>query len=313
MIDLVRVKTHKGFYSQEDVIEIVEYAQSRFITVIPEIEMPGHSSAALAAYPEFGCNDGPFEVSKEWDIHKNLYCPTEQTFRFLEDVLTEVMELFPGPYIHIGGDEAVKDQWHNSQFCQELILSKDLQDEYGLQSYFIKRMDAFLNSKGKKLIGWDEILEGGLSSNATVMSWHGMKGGVEAVRQGHDVVMTPTSHCYFDYYQSSDINNEPLAIGGMLPVEKVYQFEPVPRGSNTKEASHILGAQGNLWTEYIPTFEHALYMTLPRLTALAEVVWSEKSARDWNNFHDRLQTAFQRYDMLGIVYARHLVEKKKHK
>lgn len=193
---------HQGYYTQEDVKEIVAYAQERFITIIPEIEMPGHSSAALAAYPELACNEGPFEVSTKWGVHQNLYCPYEKTFAFLEDVLTEVMALFPSTYIHVGGDDAVKKQWKQSQFCQDLIRENDLKDEHGLQSYFIKRIDHFLTSKGRKLIGWDEILDGGLSPNATVMSWRGVNGGIAAAKQGHDVVMTPTSHCYFDYYQT---------------------------------------------------------------------------------------------------------------
>lgn len=297
---------HEGFYTQEDVKEIVAYAQDRFITIIPEIEMPGHSSAALAAYPELACNDGPFSVSTVWGVHQNLYCPTEKTFLFLEDVLNEVMALFPGTYIHVGGDEAVKKQWKQSQFCQDLIRENDLKDEQGLQSYFIKRIDRFLTSKGRKLIGWDEILDGGLSPNATVMSWRGIDGGIAAAKQGHDVVMTPTSHCYFDYYQSKKKRKEPLAIGGYVPLSKVYGFEPIPEALSEQEAKHILGAQGNIWAEYISTVSHMQYMALLRIAALSEVTWSTKEARNWEDFKARLNVQRERYDALKYNYSDHV-------
>ena len=296
-----------GFYTQEEVKEIVAYAQSRFITVIPEIELPGHSQAVLAAYPELACNEGPFKVMTKWGVSEEVYCPKEETFRFLEDVLREVIALFPSPYIHIGGDECPKIRWKESAFCQALIKKEGLKDEHGLQSYFIKKIEDFLNKNGKQIIGWDEILEGGLAPNATVMSWRGIEGGIEAARQGHDVIMTPTSHCYFDYYQS-DHEEEPLAIGGFLPLKKVYSYEPVPEELNTVEAKHILGAQGNIWTEYMKRSDHVEYMAFPRLSALSEVVWSKKESRDYSDFINRLSTHLVRLKNQGINTANHLYD-----
>lgn len=281
-----------GFYTQEDIKEVVAYARSRYITVVPEIEMPGHCQAALAAYPELSCSGGPFKVATEWGIMNDVFCAgSEETFIFLQNVLTEVIDLFPGEYIHIGGDEVPKIRWRNCFRCQTRIKTEGLKDESELQSYFIKRIEAFLHSRGKRLIGWDEILEGGLAPHATVMSWRGMAGGIAAARAGHDVIMSPTSHCYFDYYQG--LIDEPKAIGGYLPLEKVYSFEPVPAELTPQEARHILGAQANLWTEYIKTAEHAEYMLFPRLLALAEVVWSPKQ-RDWPDFQRRLYHHFDR-------------------
>jgi hexosaminidase len=241
-----------GFYTQDEVREIVAYAAERHVTVVPEIEMPGHSTAALAAYPELACTEGPFEVSTIWGVKEDIYCPSEETFAFLEDVLAETMELFPSEYIHIGGDEVPKRRWEESELAQEVMRREGLADEHELQSYFIRRIEAFLLAHGRRLIGWDEILEGGLAPEATVMSWRGMEGGIEAARQGHDVIMTPTSHAYFDYYQGP-AEEEPLAIGGYLPLKKVYEFEPVPEELTEEEGQHILGAQGNVWTEYIKT------------------------------------------------------------
>ncbi|HMB93780.1 MAG TPA: family 20 glycosylhydrolase [Rhodothermales bacterium] len=290
-----------GFYTQDEVREVVAYAQERYVTVIPEIEMPGHSTAAVAAYPELGCTGEQVEVTTRWGVFPDIYCPSEETFAFLEDVLTEVMDLFPSRYIHIGGDEAPKTQWEESPVAQEVIQREGLADEHELQSYFIRRIEQFLLEHDRRLIGWDEILEGGLAPEATVMSWRGMAGGVEAARQGHDVIMTPNSHVYLDHYQG-DPDHEPLAIGGFSPLEKVYAFEPVPEDLNAEEARHVLGTQGNVWTEYMKTTDHVEYMVFPRLLALAEVGWSPKDARDWDSFVQRLQPHFQRLDALNVNY-----------
>ncbi len=290
-----------GFYTQDEVREVVAYAASRYVDVIPEIELPGHSTAALAAYPELACTDGPFEVSTRWGVHEDIYCPKEETFAFLEDVLIEVMELFPSRYIHIGGDEAPKRRWEESEVAQAVIRREGLADEHELQSYFVKRIESFLLARDRRLIGWDETLEGGLAPQATVMSWRGMAGGIEAARQGHDVVMTPTSHVYFDYYQG-DREYEPLAIGGFTPLEKVYEFEPVPDELTAQEAEHVLGAQGNVWTEYIKTPDHVEYMALPRMLALAEVVWSPKDIRDWDRFAAALPAQLKRLDAMEVNY-----------
>lgn len=290
-----------GFYTKAEVRDIVAYAQERYVTIVPEIEMPGHSQAALAAYPELACTDGPFEVGTRWGVVEDIYCPKEETFEFLENVLLEVMELFPGEYIHIGGDEAPKARWEESEFAQSVIEAEGLADANELQSWFIRRMEGFLNEHGRSLIGWDEILEGGLAPNATVMSWRGTQGGIDAARQGHDVVMTPNSHMYFDHYQG-DQEQEPLAIGGFLPLERVYSFEPIPEELTPDEARHILGAQGNVWTEYISTEEHAEYMVFPRLFALSEVAWSEPNVRVYDRFIRDLPWHLERLDGLGVSY-----------
>jgi hexosaminidase len=294
---------HGGFYTQDEVREVVAYAAERFIRVIPEIEMPGHSLAALASYPELACTPGPFEVATRWGVFEDIYCPREETFTFLENVLTEVMALFPSEYIHIGGDEAPKRRWRESSIAQEVIRREGLKDENELQSWFIQRIERFLNAHGRKLIGWDEILEGGLPPEATVMSWRGMAGGIEAAREGHDVIMTPTSHLYFDYYQGPP-ETEPLAIGGNSPLPKVYDFEPVPPELTRAQAAHVIGAQANLWTEYIKTTDHVEYMVFPRLLALSEVVWSPRAARDWASFRARLDRELRRLDALGVNYRR---------
>lgn len=294
-----------GYYTQEEVKEVVAYAQARQIEVIPEIEMPGHAMAALAAYPELACTDGPIEVAKIWGVHEEIFCPTEETFTFLENVLTEVMELFPSEYIHIGGDEAPKKRWEESAFVQTLMKERGLKDEMEVQSYFIQRIEQFVNTEGKRIIGWDEILEGGLAPNATVMSWRGMEGGIEAAEQGHDVIMTPTSHVYFDYYQA-DPEGEPLAIGGNLPIEKVYSLNPTPEALDEAHRHHILGAQGNLWTEYINTPEKVEYMVFPRASALAEVVWTPQEARDWSDFAERLEQHIARLQAMGVNTATHI-------
>ncbi|HJS48279.1 MAG TPA: beta-N-acetylhexosaminidase, partial [Gemmatimonadales bacterium] len=278
---------HGGFYTQDEIREVVAHAAARFVTVVPEIEMPGHSLAALAAYPELACTPGPFEVGTTWGVFDDIYCPTEETFAFLEGVLEEVLGLFPSSFIHVGGDEAPKARWEASPVAQEVIRREGLADEHQLQSWFIRRMERWLAARGRRLIGWDEILEGGLPPGATVMSWRGTAGGIEAARQGHDVVMTPTSHLYLDYYQG-DPAGEPLAIGGNLPLEKVYGFEPVPVELDSAEARHVLGAQGNVWTEYLKTPAAVEYMAWPRALALAEITWSPRERRAWPGFVARL-------------------------
>lgn len=292
-----------GYYTQDDIREIVHFANRHHITIVPEIEMPGHCTAALAAYPEYSCSCGHFEVETNWGIFEDVFCPgKEETFEFIQNVLDEVIELFPGSYIHIGGDECPKTRWRTCPFCQERIRTEGLADENDLQSYFIKRIGSYLRSKGKKLIGWDEILDGDLSPDAAVMAWRGIERGVQAARRGHDVVMTPRSHCYFDYYQ--DDEGEPEAIGGLLPLEKVYDFEPIPSELSPEEAKHILGAQGNVWTEYMPDFKHVEYMALPRMCALAEVLWTPKERLDFENFRERLPYHLSRLDELKVNFRK---------
>jgi hexosaminidase len=297
-----------GFYTQEDIKDVVAYAAKRHVTIIPEIELPGHSLAAITAYPELGNTGEQYEVGKRWGVFPEIYAPSEEVFKFLEDVLTEVTELFPSKLIHIGGDEAPKTQWEQSKLAQEVIKREGLKDEHELQSYFIRRIEKFLNSKGRDIIGWDEILEGGLAPNATVMSWRGEKGGIEAAKQKHNVVMTPGHSCYFDHYQTKNKENEPLAIGGLTTVEDVYAYEPTPEELTKEEQKYILGAQGNVWTEYMATTEHVEYMALPRMTALSEVVWSSKDSRDWNDFQKRLKHLVKTYDDLNLNYAKHSLE-----
>ena len=296
-----------GFYTQNEIKEVVAYAKERHVTVVPEIEMPGHSLAALAAYPEFSCTGGPFEVANVWGVLEDVYCPKEETFAFLEDVLTEVMALFPSEYIHIGGDECPKIRWKNCAYCQNLMREKGLKDEHELQSYFIQRIEKFVNSKGRKIIGWDEILEGGLAPNAAVMSWRGTEGGIAAAKEKHFVVMTPGSHCYFDHYQG-DPKNEPVAIGGYTNLEKVYGFNPIPKELSTEEAQYILGAQANVWTEYMKTPEHVEYMIMPRMAALSEVLWGTSIPDLYKNFEKRLMHHFQIYDQKGINYSKAIFE-----
>jgi hexosaminidase len=266
--------------------------------------MPGHALAALASYPYLGCEGAGYEVATKWGVFDDIMCAgKESTFGFLEDVLTEVMELFPSEYIHIGGDEAPKKQWQECDLCQERIVSEGLEDEHELQSYFIKRIEKFLSANGRKLIGWDEILEGGLAPNAAVMSWRGETGGIEAAMAGHYVVMTPGTHCYLDHYQSNP-ETEPLAIGGLTTLEKIYSYEPVPDTLNPVQAEYIMGAQGNVWTEYMPNSKHVEYMVYPRAAALSEVVWSPKAERDYPGFLNRLQKLRVLYDYMGLNYSR---------
>ncbi|MGB7203092.1 MAG: family 20 glycosylhydrolase [Pyrinomonadaceae bacterium] len=293
----------EGFYTQEQIKDVVAYAKARYITVIPEIELPGHASAALAAYPQFGCKENyKYEVKKTWGIFKEVFCPTDATFKFLEDVLTETIALFPdSPYIHIGGDEVLKDHWKESAFVQELKKRENLKDEHEVQSHFVRRIEKFINSKGKKMIGWDEILEGGLAPNATVMSWRGTKGGIEAARAKHDVIMTPTDFCYFDYGQG-DPAYEPLNIGGYVPLEKVYSFDPVPKELTPDEAKYIIGGQANVWTEYLKTPSAVEYMAFPRMLALSEVLWSRAEDKNFADFSKRLDAHFPRLSKQFVNY-----------
>ena len=295
-------KPYGGFYTQEEVREIVEYAAKRQITIIPEIEMPGHSLAALASYPQLACTPGPFEVATRWGIFYDIYCTKEETFEFLENVLLEIMDMFPSKYIHIGGDEAPKVRWKECQTCQATIKREGLKDEYELQSYFIQRMEKFLNSHGRSIIGWDEILEGGLAPNATVMSWRGTEGGIAAAQQGHNAIMTPGSHCYFDHYQANP-EFQPLAIGGYTPLKKVYHYEPIPEELGGVAAQYILGAQANVWTEYIASPEEVEYMILPRMAALAEVNWTQPETKTWPDFQRRINHHYKYYDAKAYNYC----------
>jgi len=297
--------TYGGFYTQEDIREVVEYARRRSVTIVPEVEMPGHCMSALTAYPQYSCTGGPFTVptGSLWPI-THVYCPgNDETFSFLEGVLDEVIGLFPGAYIHIGGDEVDKANWRICPKCRARMKAEGLKTEEELQSWFVRRIEKFLNGRGKKLLGWDEILEGGLAPNAAVMSWRGTEGGIAAAREGHDVVMTPTSYCYFDYYQGRP-GDEPPAIGGSVPLGKVYSFEPTPAELDAEQARRILGVQANLWTEYISTPAHAEYMMFPRLAAMAEVGWTAKENRSWAGFKFRLAAQFERYRRAGINVAK---------
>jgi hexosaminidase len=292
-----------GYYTQEEIKDVVKYATERYITVIPEIEMPGHSTAALASYPFLGCTKGPYKVMDTWGVLDDVYCAgNDSTFTFLQNVLDEVMTLFPSKYIHIGGDECPKERWKKCAACQKRMKDNNLKDEHALQSYFIQRMEKYLNGKGRSIIGWDEILEGGLAPNATVMSWRGEEGGIQAAKQNHDVIMTPGSHCYLDHSQSK--NEDSLTIGSYLPLEKIYNYEPVPSILNAQQQTHILGAQGNVWTEYIANTSKLEYMIFPRMIALSEALWSPKAKRDWKDFERRLPIIFERLDKAKINYSK---------
>jgi hexosaminidase len=297
-----------GYYSQEDIKEVVAYAANRHIVIVPEIEMPGHSLAALAAYPQFSCTGGPFETYTTWGVSDDVYCAgNDSTFAFLENILSEVMELFPGEYIHIGGDECPKVRWEKCPKCQKRIKDEKLKDEHELQSYFIKRMEKFINAHGRQIIGWDEILEGGLAPNASVMSWRGTQGGIDAARQNHFVVMTPGKPCYFDHYQSKDRKVEPLAIGGFNPVDSVYNYDPTPKALSLSEQKYILGAQGNVWTEYITSFKQVEYMAIPRMSALSEVLWTKPENKNYTFFISKLQLHAKLLDQMKVNYAKHLI------
>ena len=297
-----------GFYTQDEIREVVAYAAARHINVVPEIELPGHAMAALAAYPHLGCTGGPYEVQKGWGVFEDVFCAgNDSTFAMLEDVLTEVMDLFPSPYIHIGGDECPKEAWKSCSKCQARKKAEGLKDEHELQSWFIQRIEKFVNAKGRKIIGWDEILEGGLAPNAAVMSWQGIEGGIAAARSGHYAVMSPGSHCYFDHYQG-DPANEPLAIGGYTTVQKVYSYEPIPAELKPEEHKYILGAQGNVWTEYILTPEHVEYMAVPRMLALAEVLWTPKEKRNEADFIARLEREFPMLETMKVNASKSLYQ-----
>ncbi|MEN8121281.1 MAG: family 20 glycosylhydrolase [Bacteroidota bacterium] len=294
-------KKHGGFYTQEQIKEVVNYAQSRFITVIPEIELPGHAVAALAAYPEFSCTGGPFEVFTEWGVSEEVFCAgKDETFEFLENILSEVVELFPGEYFHIGGDECPKTRWKECNDCQARIKNEGLKDEHELQSYFIKRIEKFLHSKGKKLIGWDEILEGGLPARAAVMSWRGESGGIEAANEGHYVVMSPNATNYFDHYQGK--YNEPLAIGGLTDMKEIYDYQPIPKELDEDKKHFVLGSQANLWSEYILNDDHMEYMIFPRICAMAENLWTDENNQGWDGFIQRMDAEYPRLDQWGINY-----------
>lgn len=292
-----------GFYTQEEIKEVVDYAKKLHITIVPEIEMPGHALAALTAYPELSCTGGPFEVATKWGVFDDVFCPKEETFEFLENVLDEVMSLFPSEYIHIGGDECPKTRWKECPHCQNLMKKEGLKDEHELQSYFIRRIEKYVNSRGRKIIGWNEILEGGLAPNAAVMSWTGNEGGIEAAKTGHFAVMTPGGYCYFDHYQG-DPQTEPLAFGGFTPLEKIYSYQPLPEELNQDESKYILGVQANLWTEYIPDFKQAEYMLFPRLMALAEVGWGTADPGKYVEFENRVIRHFKLLDERNINYAK---------
>jgi hexosaminidase len=292
-----------GFYTQEDIKEVLAYARERHITIVPEIEMPGHATAALSAHPQLSCSGQPHSTDVPAGVHSGVYCAgKEETFAFLEDVLTEVIALFPSKYIHIGGDEVPKGNWKNCSRCQARMKAEGLKDEHELQSYFVRRIEKLINSKQRNLVGWSEIREGGLARNAVVMDWIG--GALEAAGAGHDVIMTPTTHCYLDYYQSAVQALEPRAIGGYIPLEKVYSFNPTPAELDRNRHHHILGVQGNVWTEYIASLQHVEYMALPRLAALMEVAWSPKHTRDYDDFRQRLETQYRRYAAMGVNFRR---------
>ena len=303
------------FYTQDECREIVAYAAERHITVIPEIDLPGHMQAALAAYPEYGCTGGPYEVWKMWGVSDNVLCAgNDATLSFIEDVLAEVIEVFPSEYIHIGGDECPKTQWEKCPKCQARIKALGIKSdkkhsaEMYLQSFVINHAEKFLNSKGRQIIGWDEILEGGLAPNATVHSWRGVEGGIEAAKQGHDCIMSPTTFMYFDYYQTKYTDDEPLAIGGYVPVEKVYSFEPINDTLSVDIQKHIIGVQANLWSEYIPTFSHVEYMELPRMAALCEVQWCKPENKNFEEFKQRLLPLIGIYEKYGYNYAKHILD-----
>ncbi len=297
-------KRHGGFYSQDDIREIVQYAAERYIRIVPEIEMPGHATAAISAYPFLGVfpeKQRDLEPKTCWGVHPDIFAPRQRTIEFLQDVLLEVMDLFPSKYIHIGGDEAVKDQWKASEEIQAMIRDKGLKDEAELQSWFVEQMDAFLTRHDRHLVGWDEILEGGLAPGATVMSWRGEQGGIAAANAGHDVVMAPTTHTYLDYYQGP-AESEPLAIGGNLPLARVYSYDPVPSAIAPDKVHHVLGLQAQLWGEYIATREHLEYMAWPRAAAIAEIGWSPKEAKDYESFVARLRPHLERLKALGVNF-----------
>ena len=301
---------HGGFYTQQEAREIVEYARQRHITVIPEIDMPGHMLAALAAYPELGCTGGPYEVGHRWGVYKDVLClGKESTYKFVQDVIDEVVDIFPAKYFHIGGDESPTVMWEKCPKCLQKAKDENTDIKH-LQQYFTNRVEKYLNGKGKSIIGWDEILEGKINQSATIMSWRGVEPGLKAAKQGHDVIMTPSSHVYFDHYQTKDTKHEPDAIGGCSPVEKVYSYEPLPDTLSAEAKNRIKGVQANLWTEYIPFTTQAEYMVLPRMAALAEVQWTPVVKKNFDDFSKRALRLSDLYDRYGYQYARHLWKEK---
>lgn len=308
-------KPYGGYYTQEEAREIVKYAQDRFITVIPEVDLPGHMLAALTAFPNLGCTGGPYDVEQTWGVFEDVLCAgNDDTYTFLENVFSEIIDIFPSEYIHIGGDECPKSQWKKCPKCQAKIKQLGLKAddkhsaEEKLQSYVISTIEKFLNGKGRKIIGWDEILEGGLAPNATVMSWRGMDGAAFAAQHGNDAIMTPTSYLYFDYYQTTDVDNVPLAIGGYIPLEKVYSFNPIPEGLTPEQEKHIIGVQANLWTEYIPNSKQVEYMVLPRMDALSEIQWTMPDKRNYEEFVNRLSRMMKLYDKEGYNYSKSVLD-----
>ncbi len=308
---------HGGFYTQDELRDLIQYAAERHINIIPEIDLPGHMQAALACYPQMGCTGGPYEVWRRWGVSEDVLCAgNEEAMQFAEDVLNEVMDLFPSPYIHIGGDECPKVRWEKCPKCQakikELGIKKDdrFSAEDYLQSYVMNRMAKVVEARGRRVIGWDEILEGNVSETAIIMSWRGTEGGIEAARKGHDVIMAPSSHLYFDYYQSEDIASEPMCIGGYLPVERVYEFQPLPEVLTPEEQKHIIGVQANIWTEYIAHFWHVQYMALPRMEALTEIQWNNPKERDFESFVERCKKMRQFYELYHYTYADHIFNPK---
>jgi len=302
-----------GFYTQDQIRDIVAYAAKLGISIIPEIDLPGHMSAALASYPELGCTGGPYQVRTMWGISHDVLCPgKESTFDFIEDVLSEIMDLFPSEYIHIGGDECPKDTWKTCPNCQKRIKELGIEGnnvhsaEQLLQNYVTARVQDFVNGHGRKIIGWDEVLEGKLAEGATVMSWRGVKGGIEAAGKGFDVIMTPNTYMYFDFLQSKEKDKEPLAIGGYLPIDSVYAYEPY-KGLPESDLKHIIGVQANLWTEFIASNEHLEYNLLPRMAALSEVQWCDGDNKDFERFKASMTHSFEIYDILGYTYAKHLL------
>ena len=308
-------KSYGGYYTQDELRDVIDYAAKRHITIIPEVDLPGHMQAALTAYPELGCTGGPYEVRTIWGVSQDVLCVgNDFTLQFVKDVLSEVADIFPSEYIHIGGDECPKVRWEKCPKCQERIKSLGLKSdakhtkEQRLQSYMIQEAAKYLKEKGKRIIGWTEILEGGLVPDATLMSWIGESGGIEAAHQHHDVIMTPNTYLYFDYYQSKKVEDEPLAIGGYLPIEKTYNYEPMPKELTKEEQQYIKGVQANLWTEYIPVFSQVQYMVLPRLGAAAEVQWTDPSKKDYKDFLRRVPHLVAVYDCYGWNYATHVYD-----
>ena len=294
---------HGGFYTQEQIREIVRYAAERYVTIVPEIDLPGHTMAVLAAYPHLSCTGGPFQVPETWSIKEDVLClGNDSTYRFVEEVLSEVIDLFPGEYIHIGGDEAPKSRWKACPACQRRIREHGLKDEHGLQSYFIHHLDEFVTGKGRKIIGWDEILEGGLAPNAAVMSWRGERGGIAAASEGHGVVMAPNNYMYIDYYQSADRANEPLCIGGLVTLEHIYSYEPYTPKLTAEQCRYILGVQANVWCEFIHHPDKVEYMAYPRALALSEVGWSPAGKKDYADFCRRLSVCLADLDRMGVVF-----------